>query len=501
MTAWYASQRPLLLAGELRATDLAAEAFGRARAHADCNAFLELFEEGAMRAAERVDARLRDGSAGSLAGMTVAVKDNIAMAGSRMTCASRLLANFVPAADATVIERLRAADAVIIGRTNMDEFAMGSSSEWSAAGPVRSCVDPARVAGGSSGGSAVAVAAGITHAALGSDTGGSVRQPAAFTGCTGFKPTYGRFSRCGLTAFASSFDSVGTFTRGVADAALLAEALSGHDASDATSLDEDPLRLAGAADAPLAGMRIGLVREFARVPAEEAPLRVLREAVARLRDAGAETTELSIPAGAYALPVYHIIANAEASSNLARYDGVRYGCRGAESGGDAAGDSGSAGGRESGGGSGSFDALVASTRSAGFGPEVKRRILLGTFILSAGYHERYYAKAQALRRVIRRDVEQAWMRVDALLSLTAPGTAFRIGERTGRVLEMYASDAFTVLANLAGLPAMSVPWGRDDAGLPIGLQVMAPCGGEAAAFRLAGALERLRDDTGDAVTA
>jgi aspartyl-tRNA(Asn)/glutamyl-tRNA(Gln) amidotransferase subunit A len=458
----------------LRCVNRVADACRSARDAEALNAFIELFEERALQEARRVDAAIQTGAAGPLAGTTMAVKDNIAIAGRALTCASRMLEGYVAERDATVIARVRAADAIIVGRTNMDEFAMGSSSEWSAFGPVRSPLDPERVAGGSSGGSAAAVAAGIVDVALGSDTGGSVRQPAAFTGIAGFKPTYGRFSRSGLVAFASSFDSVGVLARNTSAIVPVARVMSGHDPLDATSLAEGPI-----GEPPrvtLRGVRIGLPREWREVDVPAPLRRALEDACRRLREQGAIVDEVSLASLRHALPVYHILAMAEASANLARYDGMRYGRRDES---DAA----------------YTDAVVAA-RSRGFGPEVRRRILLGTYVLTAGYRDRTTARAQALRAVLRGEMAAAFAHVDLLLSLTAPETAFRLGERREHPVDMYRSDVFTVPANLAGLPAISLPWGCDTDGLPIGLQLMAAERKDAFLLGAATVIERLAPEGG-----
>ncbi len=437
------------------------------------NAFVAMDPEGARADARALDQRLAaSGRAGPLAGCPVVVKDNLATLRMPTTCGSRLLAGYVSPFEATAVRRLREAGAVVIAKTNMDEFAMGSSTEHSAYGPTRNPLDPARVPGGSSGGSAAAVAAGITRIALGSETGGSVRQPAAFCGVVGVKPTYGRVSRFGLVAFASSLDQVGIFGRTVEDAAIGLGAVAGHDPLDSTSLDVpvDDYAAAARADGrrPLAGVVIGRPREYFPDDLDPAIAAACARALEHLRALGAEVREVSLPHTALAIPVYYVVAPAEASSNLARYDGVRFGCR-----------------REGQGLPGMYEA----TRSGGFGPEVTRRILLGTYVLSAGYYDAYYRRAQAVRRRIADDFARVFAGgVHLLFTPTAPSVAFPIGA-VSDPYEMYLSDIFTVTANLAGIPGLSLPIGRA-AGMPIGGQLLGPHFAEAALFRAAGALER-----------
>jgi aspartyl-tRNA(Asn)/glutamyl-tRNA(Gln) amidotransferase subunit A len=407
-----------------------------------------------------------------MAGVPVLVKDNVATLSLPTSCGSRILEGYVSPFEATAVARLRAAGAVVVGKTNMDEFGMGSSTEHSAFGPTRNPIDPTRVPGGSSGGSAAAVAAGVTRIALGSETGGSVRPPAAFCGIVGVKPTYGRVSRYGLVAFASSLDQIGVLGRSVDDAALALQTIAGRDPHDATSADiEVPLyRAAGAVDdaaRPLAGLRVGLPKEYFPKSLDSRMRERLDAAVATLKRLGAEVKEVSLPHTEVAIPVYYVVAPAEASSNLARFDGVRYGMR-ADA--DVLHD------------------MYERTRSGGFGPEVTRRILLGTYVLSAGYYDAYYRKAQEVRALIARDFAAVFSRVDVLFTPTTPTPAFPLGS-VSDPYEMYLSDIFTVTANLAGVPAMSLPVGRVD-GLPIGGQLIASHFGEAAMFRAAYALER-----------
>ncbi|MGH2649969.1 MAG: Asp-tRNA(Asn)/Glu-tRNA(Gln) amidotransferase subunit GatA, partial [Actinomycetota bacterium] len=385
------------------------------------------------------------------------------------TCGSRILESYVPPFDCTPWARLSAAGSVLVGKTNCDEFAMGSSNENSAFGPVHNPWDLDTVPGGSSGGSGAAVAAGEAVWALGTDTGGSVRQPASLCGVVGLKPTYGLISRYGLIAFASSLDTVGTFTRSVRDAAILLSAVAGRDPLDATSLDRTVDDYTEGLDEGVSGLRVGVVREAFGEGVQPGVRASVRSALDLLSDIGASIGEASLPHADYALSAYYLIAPSEASSNLARYDGVRYGLRVP--------------------GEDSIE-MMAKTRGAGFGPEVKRRIMLGTYALSAGYYEAYYGQAQKVRTLIIRDYEKAFESFDVLVSPTSPTTAFRIGERTDDPLAMYLSDVFTIPANLAGVPGISIPSGLDEAGLPVGLQVTAPVLGESLLLRVAHALER-----------
>ena len=434
-------------------------------------------EPDARRASDQEPgAREPEGAGGPLDGETVAVKDNICDLTFRTTCASRILEGWRSPFEATAVRRLRAAGALVAGKTNCDEFGMGSSTEFSCYGPTRHPLDPARVPGGSSGGSAAAVAAGAVSLALGSETGGSVRQPAAFCGVVGIKPTYGRVSRYGLVAFGSSLDQIGTFGRDVASAARLLAAISGRDPLDATSLDRDPLPPPGPAPASLAGTVIGIPRESFGEGLQPGVAAAMRRASDRLRALGAELREVSLPHTRYAVPTYYIIAPAEASSNLARYDGVRYGRRVA---GDEA----------------DVRALYRATRGSGFGPEVRRRILLGTYVLSAGFCDAYYGKAQRARERIRADFATVFAGgVHALFTPTTPTTAFQLGEHLADPVAMYLQDIYVCTANLAGVPALSLPIGRDQ-GLPVGGQLIGPMEGEAAIVRIAQALERVAGGT------
>ncbi len=437
-------------------------------------AFLTVASDEALAAAAEIDRRVAAGDdPGPLAGVPVGLKDNICTTGIRTTAASRILEGFVPPYDATVAARLRQAGAVLVGKLNCDEFAMGSSTENSALGDTRNPWDHERVPGGSSGGSAAAVAAREVHASLGSDTGGSIRLPASFCGVVGMKPTYGRVSRYGVIAFASSLDQVGPLARDVADAALVLQAVAGHDARDSTASQRPVPSFTEALDGGVRGLRLGLPKEYFVEGMQPEVESAVRNAVATLESLGATVEPVSLPHTEYAIATYYLVTSAEASSNLARYDGVRYGLRTA--------------------GGGGLGEMYERSRAAGFGREVKRRIMLGTYALSAGYYDAYYLKAQQVRTLIRRDFEQAFERVDALVSPVAPSTAFRVGERTDDPLTMYLSDILTIAVPLAGIPALSVPCGLDGAGLPIGLQLIGKAFDEATLLRIAAAYEAASD--------
>jgi aspartyl-tRNA(Asn)/glutamyl-tRNA(Gln) amidotransferase subunit A len=433
-------------------------------------AYLTVDAEAALEMARAADAARAAGRTGKLLGVPIAVKDVLNVEGQPCTCASRILEGYRAPYDATAVARIRAAGGIPLGRTNMDEFAMGSTNENSAFRITRNPHDPDRVPGGSSGGSAAAVGGGLALAALGSDTGGSVRLPAAFCGCVGLKPSYGRVSRYGLTAFASSLDQVGPLTRTVRDAALLLEVIAGHDPADSTSLDAPVEDYRGALRAGLEGLTIGLPREYFVGGTDPEVDAAVQAAVAQCRARGARTVDVSLPHTRYAIAVYYVIATAEASANLARFDGVRYGLR-VPDGDDPI-------------------AMTARTRAAGFGDEVKRRIILGTYVLSSGYYDAYYLRAQKVRTLIRRDFEAAFAQCDALLTPVSPTPACRFGERTQDPLKMYLSDVFTVTANLAGICGVAVPFGRTQGGLPIGVQLLGPALGEAAILRVGHALEQ-----------
>jgi aspartyl-tRNA(Asn)/glutamyl-tRNA(Gln) amidotransferase subunit A len=435
---------------------------------AEIHAFNTVLADEARAAADRIDAAVAAGrDPGPLAGVPVALKDNMCTRGIPTTCSSRILEGWRPPYDGTVVERLRAAGAVLVGKTNLDEFAMGSSTENSAFGPTRNPHDPSRVPGGSSGGSAAAVAAGFAAAGFGSDTGGSIRQPAALSGVVGVKTTYGVVSRYGLVAFASSLDQIGPFTHTVADAALLIEVIGGHDPNDSTSIPLPAPSLTPTLQDGVEGLRVGRITDLPEGADPDVLARV-EAAFDALTDAGAKVVDVEVPAFTYGLTAYYLIAPAEASSNLARYDGVRYGLRV-----DAP----------------DTNAMYMATREAGFGDEVKRRIMLGTYALSAGYYEAYYGKALKVRRLIADDFARAYQHADVLVTPTSPTVAFPFGAKTDNPLAMYLCDTYTIPSNLSGHPGMSVPFGTGEGGLPVGVQVLAPALGEAVMFRVAKSLE------------
>ncbi len=451
------------------------------------NALTAVFRDEALARAAEVDRRRNEWRDQPLLGVPITIKDVICTRGQPTTAASRILAGFRPPYDATVAARLREAGAIVVGKTNCDEFAMGSSTEHSAYGPSRNPWDPERTPGGSSGGAAAAVAAGLAPVAIGSDTGGSIRQPAAFCGIAGLKPTYGRVSRYGLLAFASSLDQIGPLTRTVADTALVLGVLAGHDPRDATSVDAPVDDYTAALTGDAAGLRVGVARALLRhgdAGIDSEVLAAFDKALAALAAAGASVVDVELPHAEHAVPVYYLVAPAEASSNLARYDGVRFGAR--------------ADGADGGDGAGSpLAAMYDRTRDAGFGAEVKRRIMLGTYALSAGYYDAYYRRAQRVRSLIRRDYDRAFDAggpgVDAIAMPTTPAPAFRLGEHLQDPLAMYLGDVFTVSANLTGLPAISVPAGLTAARLPIGLQLVGRAFGESTLLRLAHAYERVQE--------
>jgi aspartyl-tRNA(Asn)/glutamyl-tRNA(Gln) amidotransferase subunit A len=465
-----ASVRADLAAKKVSARELVADSYARIeRENPRLNAFLALSPDRAYAQADRIDRMIAQGDPlPPLAGLPLAVKDVLATRGIPTTCGSRILENYRPPYDATCVERLERAGAVVLGKTNCDEFAMGSSNENSAYGPVRNPVAPDRVPGGSSGGSAAAVAAGLAVAALGTDTGGSVRQPGALCGIPALMPTYGRVSRYGLIAFASSLDRVGPMTASVADSAALLGVIAGHDPCDATSAAVPVPDYLAELEKPVAGLRIGVPREYFGEGMDAGVRERVEAAIRKLEQLGCRRVELEMPHTDYAIATYYLIATAEASSNLARYDGVRYGLRVPAD---------------------SLAAMYRKTRGTGFGAEVKRRIMLGTYALSAGYYEAYYLKAQKVRSLIARDFRQAFEKADLIVTPTSPVPAFRLGERTADPLAMYLADIYTVTGSLAGVPGISVPCGNTGEGLPVGLQIFGPHFGEALVLRLAHAFE------------
>ena len=432
------------------------------------NAFLSVYTDDALEKAAALDRKLKSGTSGRLAGMVIAVKDVLAIKDKTLTCGSKILQNFESLYTATAIQKLIDEDAIIIGKTNCDEFAMGSSNENSFYGAVKNPFDNSRVPGGSSGGSAAAVAAGMCMVSVGTDTGGSVRQPAAFCGVTGFKPTYGRISRYGLTAFASSFDTVGVFSKNISDAALVTEIIAGSDANDSTSSPK-PVELYSknldeAIDAN--GITVGILEEFIESEGLNHEIKKRFEEVAAvLASKGIKVKPVHLPHAKYSVQTYYILTTAEASANLARYDGARYGAR-ADS-------------------SATVEEMYVNSRTEGFGEEVKRRIMLGTYVLSAGYYDAYYKKAQKVRRLIKNDFSSAFKEVDFIISPTTPTTAFGLGEKTGDPLAMYLNDVFTASSNLSGNPAISIPSGNDSAGMPIGMQIIGNDFDESGVLRLA----------------
>jgi aspartyl-tRNA(Asn)/glutamyl-tRNA(Gln) amidotransferase subunit A len=446
------SYRTRLLSGEETVEERLREYISAAQRRKNLNAFLSLFEEESVESARQIDARIRSGSAGPLAGMIVAVKDVLSMKGKVLTCGSRMLEHFEAIYDATVIERLRDADAVIVGKTNMDEFAMGSSGENSAFGSTKHPIDETRVPGGSSSGSCVAVAAGMATAALGTDTGGSIRQPAGLCGVVGLKPTYGRVSRYGLVAFASSFDQIGPFAHSVRDAARILQVIAGHDERDSTSAEVDVPDYLGALTREVKGMKIGVPREYFADGLHPEIRALIEKKIDLLKTGGAEIIDVSLPHSKYTISTYYILATAEASSNLARFDGARYGFRSSNA--------------------TDIESMYVRSRSEGFGDEVKRRIMLGTYVLSSGYYDAYYRKAQQVRRLIQEDFFNVFKTVDCLVTPISPTTAFALGEKMDDPLQMYLNDIYTVSANLAGIPGISIPAGVDSKGLPIGIQFL-----------------------------
>jgi aspartyl-tRNA(Asn)/glutamyl-tRNA(Gln) amidotransferase subunit A len=463
--------RDAVASGRASATEVTRDALDRiAAGDAEIHAFTTITADAALARAAELEARRQDLAHLPLFGVPVALKDNICTRGIKTTASSRILESYVPPYDATAVERLHAAGAIIVGKTNCDEFAMGSSTENSAFGVTRNPWALDRTPGGSSGGSAAAVAARMVPLAFGSDTGGSIRQPAALCGIVGLKPTYGRISRYGLLAFASSLDQIGPFATTVADAALAMSVLAGQDPRDATTASEPVGDVVAALTNDVRGVRIGVPRALLGEGVEPGVAETFADALSVLREAGAALVDVSLPHTRHAIAVYYLVANAEASSNLARYDGVRYGFRAVAA-------------------DGGLGAMYDATRDIGFGAEVKRRIMLGTYVLSAGYYDAYYLKAQQVRTLIRRDYEAAFAQVDVIALPTSPTTAFRLGERTADPISMYLADVFTVSANLTGLPAVTVPCGFSQ-GLPVGLQITGRAFDEATTLRVADAYER-----------
>jgi aspartyl-tRNA(Asn)/glutamyl-tRNA(Gln) amidotransferase subunit A len=471
-TPWtIAGVREALQAKKISARELAREFYAQIdRRNPELNAFLTLCPERAYAQADRVDASIAQGRAlEPLAGVPVAIKDVLSTRGVRTTCGSKILENYIPAYDATAIERLEGAGAVILGKTNCDEFAMGSSNENSAYGAVRNPLARDRVPGGSSGGSAAAVAAGLSVVALGTDTGGSIRQPGAYCGIPATMPTYGRVSRYGLIAFASSLDRIGPFATNIPDVATVMAVIAGHDSTDSTSAAVPVPNYADEIESPVQGLRIGVPEDYFGEGIDSEVKAKVQAGIALLEKLGCKRVPLHMPHTDYAIATYYIVATAEASSNLARYDGVRYGLRvpGA-----------------------TLMEMYRKTRERGFGPEVKRRIMLGTYALSSGYYDAYYLRAQKVRALIAQDFWNAFQKVDAIITPTTPTPAFQLGEKTADPLQMYLADIYTVTGSLAGVPGISIPCGKTKAGLPVGMQIFGPHFGEARILQLARAFEK-----------
>ena len=471
-TPWtIAAVREALQAKKISARELTTEFFSRIdRRNSELNAYLTLSPERAYAQADQIDAAVASGKTlPPLAGVPVAIKDVISTRGVRTTCGSKILENYLPAYDATAVERLEKAGAVLLGKTNCDEFAMGGSNENSAYGPVHNPAALDRVPGGSSGGSAAAVAAGLAVAALGTDTGGSIRQPGSFCGIPGFMPTYGRVSRYGLIAFASSLDKIGPFASNIADTAAVMAVIAGHDGNDSTSADVPVPNYAKEIEKPLEGLRIGVPEDYFGKGLDPEVRQKVEAGIALLERLGCRRVALKMPHTDYAIATYYILATAEASSNLARYDGVRYGLRVP---------------------GGTLTEMYRKTRERGFGPEVKRRIMLGTYALSSGYYDAYYLRAQSVRALIARDFADAFQRVHAIVTPTAPTTAFKLGEKIDDPLQMYLADIYTVTGSLAGVPGISVPCGKTKIGLPVGMQILGRHFSEASILQIANAFEK-----------
>ena len=469
--------RDKIKAGEISSFEATQSVFARIEKYEPkIGAYISTFEEQALAKAKEVDERIASGeSVGALAGVPVAIKDNMCTMFGTTTCASKILENFHAPYNATAVQKLLDADAVIVGKTNLDEFAMGSSTENSGLKQTFNPWDTSRVPGGSSGGSATAVAARLCFAALGSDTGGSIRQPASLCGVVGFKPTYGRVSRYGLVAYGSSLDQIGPLTRTVADTALLMNVIAGHDSRDSTSVDESITPVAdyvAEIDKPVEGLRIGVVSKL-NSGADGPVQKAVAEAIEVYKSLGAQVVEIEMPYFDYAIAAYYMVATAEASSNLARYDGVHYGHRTSDA--------------------KDYVEVYSKSREEAFGQEVKRRIMLGTYALSSGYYDAYYLKALKVRNLIRGDFTSAYQKCDCIMMPVSPTTAFKIGEKTADPLTMYLSDIYTIAANLSGVPAISIPCGFDEGGLPIGLQILAPVFEEAKLLRAAHMFEKQTD--------
>ncbi|MEO8512407.1 MAG: Asp-tRNA(Asn)/Glu-tRNA(Gln) amidotransferase subunit GatA [Ignavibacteria bacterium] len=461
----YDDLRSELFSGKVSCSDAVKYYLSNIEKGKQLNAFLLVFKDEAFKRAGEIDAKIKSGTAGRLAGMVIAVKDVLSLKGYRLTCGSKILENFEALYTATAVQRLIDEDAIIIGKTNCDEFAMGSSNENSAYGNVLNPLDETRVPGGSSGGSAAAVAADMCMVSLGTDTGGSIRQPAAFCGVAGLKPTYGRISRYGLTAFASSFDSIGPFAKNIKDAALVLEVMAGKDKKDSTSVEHGVNSYSSELDdIDLSSIRVGIVEDLDEEGLQPEIKESLNKTVAILRANGCKIIPVKLPNIKYSIQAYYILTTAEASSNLARYDGARYGKRS--------------------GNSANMEDMYVNSRSEGFGTEVKRRIMLGTYVLSAGYYDAYYKKAQKVRRLIKDDFTKAFESVDMILTPTTPTTAFKIGEKANDPLAMYLNDIYTTSSNLSGNPALSIPAGKDKNGLPVGLQIIGKDFDEAGILKL-----------------
>jgi aspartyl-tRNA(Asn)/glutamyl-tRNA(Gln) amidotransferase subunit A len=459
-----------LASGEVKAADVCRAALDRIERLSALNAFITVTDDAAIAQAQQIDRLAERGEKlPPLAGAVIAIKDNMVLRGVRTTAGSRILFNYNPPYTATAVERLQTAGAIIVGKTNLDEFAMGSSTENSAYGPVKNPWDTTRVPGGSSGGSAVAVAAGMALGALGSDTGGSIRQPASLSGVVGLKPTYGRVSRYGLIAFGSSLDQIGPFANSVEDVARILSVIAGHDPNDSTSSNVEVDDYVSAIAGDIRGLRVGVPSEYFGAGLDIEVKEKTEAAIKKLEAMGAEVVNISLPHTEYAVPVYYLVATAEASSNLARYDGVRYGFRAEEA--------------------ATPRALYSRTRDQGFGTEVKRRIMLGTYALSAGYYDQYYGRAQKVRALIEQDFRDAFAKCDVIATPTSPTPAFKLGEKTDDPLEMYLSDIYTITANLAGVPGLSLPCGLSSNGLPIGIQLIGKQFDEARLLRVAHNLE------------